>query len=437
MNSDFNLKAREIVEELDKYIIGQDDAKKLVAIALRNRWRRMNVEGKIKNDIIPSNIIMIGPTGVGKTEIARRLAKLVNAPFLKVEATKFTEVGYVGKDVESIVRDLMNIAYRMVEREMSEKVKHIAEKAVEQRLLDLLLPGNENAEQETRDRFLDMLKRGVLEEKEVEIDITEKTGPKIDILGIGGMEAFEGLQDMLNNMAPKKKKKRKITVKEARKILLEEEIAKRIDREKLIDIAKERVEEHSIVFIDEIDKIVATGKSEGIDVSRSGVQRDLLPIVEGTDVMTKYGIVKTDYILFIAAGAFSNAKVSDLMPEFQGRFPVRVELSSLNAEDFLRILREPDNAITKQYAALLETEGIKIEFEEDALRTIAENAFKANEKVEDIGARRLRTIITKVLEDIMFNAPELSEKNIKITKEYVSKRIGDIFEDNQLEKYIL
>ncbi len=437
MNNDFNLKAREIVEELDKYIIGQDNAKKLVAIALRNRWRRMNVEGKIKSDIIPSNIIMIGPTGVGKTEIARRLAKLVNAPFLKIEATKFTEVGYVGKDVESIVRDLMNIAYRMVEKEMSEKVKHIAEKSVEQRLLDLLLPGNENAEIETREKFLDMLRRGVLEEKEVEVNITENVGPKIDIFGIGGMEAFEGLQDMLNNMSPKKKKKRKVTIKEARRILLEEEIAKRIDREKLVEIAKERVEEHGIVFIDEIDKIVASGKSDGVDVSRSGVQRDLLPIVEGTDVMTKYGIVKTDYILFIAAGAFSSAKVSDLMPEFQGRFPVRVELSSLNANDFLRILKEPDNAITKQYAALLKTEGIEIEFEEDALRTIAENAFKANEKVEDIGARRLRTIITKVLEDIMFNAPELSEKQIKIDKEYVTKRIGDIFEDNQLEKYIL
>lgn len=431
------LKASEIVRELDKYIVGQDEAKKNVAIALRNRWRRMQVQDEIREDIIPSNIIMIGPTGVGKTEIARRLAKLVNAPFIKIEATKFTEVGYVGKDVESIIRDLMNIAYNMVEKEMGAAIEETAMEKVEDQILDYILPGSEKSEPETRDKFSDMLERGVLDEREIEIEITESTAPKVDIFGMGGMEAFEGLQDMISNMSPKKKKHKKVKVRDARKILLEAEIQKRIDRDVLVEKAKHRVENDSIVFIDEIDKIIATGNHEGVDVSRSGVQRDLLPIVEGTNVMTKYGVIKTDYILFIAAGAFSNVKVSDLMPELQGRFPVRVELSSLTVDDFQRILVEPDNAITKQYIALLRTENVEIVFTDDAVQEIARNAFNANQKVEDIGARRLRTIITKVLEDVMYNAPDLESRKISVDSEFVKECIGTLFEDSDMRKYIL
>lgn len=431
------LKAAEIVRELDKYIVGQDEAKKNVAIALRNRWRRMQVEGAIKDDIIPSNIIMIGPTGVGKTEIARRLAKLVNAPFIKIEATKFTEVGYVGKDVESIIRDLMNIAYNMVEKEMGAAIEETAMEKVEESLLDYVLPGSDKTEPETRAKFRDMLKRGVLDDREIEIEIMENSAPKIDIFGMGGMEAFEGLQDMISNMSPKKKRHKKARVKDARKILLEMEIQNRIDRDAVIEKAKHRVENDSIVFLDEIDKIIATGNHEGVDVSRSGVQRDLLPIVEGTNVMTKYGVVKTDYILFIAAGAFSHVKISDLMPELQGRFPVRVELSSLGIDDFRRILVEPDNAIIKQYMVLLNTEDINVAFSDDAVNEIAKSAFNANQKIEDIGARRLRTIITKVLEEIMYNAPDIEEKKIVINEAFVKERIGPVFEDSDMRKYIL
>ncbi|MCK4523753.1 ATP-dependent protease ATPase subunit HslU [candidate division WOR-3 bacterium] len=431
------LNAKEIVKELDKYIIGQDNAKKMVAIALRNRMRRMNVEGDIRDEIIPSNIIMIGPTGVGKTEIARRLAKLVKAPFVKVEATKFTEVGYVGKDVESIIRDLVNISYSIVEKEMAKEVSKAAEKAAEEKILDAILPGSEKAEKETVEKFRDMLERGVLEDREIEVEVMEQSGPKIDIMGIGGMEAFEGIQDMFQNIAPKKKKKKKMKIRHARQIIIENETIKRIDREIVNEKAKERAEQNGIVFIDEIDKVVTSGKYDGVDVSRGGVQRDLLPIVEGTTVTTKYGSVKTDYILFIAAGAFSSVNISDLMPEFQGRFPVRSELNSLTGEEFFRILTEPDNAITKQYQALIKTEGIEVEFDDEALRLIAEKAYSANQKIEDIGARRLRTVITKVLEDIMYNAPDIENKKILIDKNFVEKSLGNIFEDKDLERYIL
>lgn len=431
-----DLKPREIVEELDKYIIGQDDAKRLVAIALRNRIRRMHVEGDIRDEIIPSNIIMIGPTGVGKTEISRRLARMVNAPFVKVEASKFTEVGYVGKDVESIIRDLMNTSYAIVEAEMAKDVESAAQKAAEEALLEALLPGHEKAEGETVEKFRDMLNRGVFEDREIEIEIMEKSGPKIDIFGVGGMDAFEGLQDMFDNMTPKKKKKKKIKVSAARNILIENETAKRIDRDAVAEQARERAQQHGIVFIDEIDKIITTGKYDGADVSRSGVQRDLLPIVEGTNVNTKYGTVKTDYILFVAAGAFSNVSVSDLMPELQGRFPVRVELNSLSSNEFYRILTEPDSSLTKQYKALLKTEGVDIELTDDALMAIAQRAFDANQNIEDIGARRLRTVMTKILEDILFDAPD-TDKQITVDRNYVEEKLGAIEKNKEIEKYIL
>lgn len=436
MNYTGDLKAKEIVQELNKYIIGQHEAKRLVAIALRNRIRRMKVEIDIKDEIIPSNIIMIGPTGVGKTEIARRLAKLVNAPFVKVEASKFTEVGYVGKDVESIIRDLMNNAYSMVEKEMAVEVEKAAAAAAEERILESLLPGHEKAEAETVSKFKDMLERGVFEEREIEIEIMERSGPKIDVLGMGGMDAFEGLQDMFDNMSPKKKKKKKMKVSSARKLLIESETMKRIDRDALAEQAKERVEQHGIVFIDEIDKINKSGNYDGVDVSRTGVQRDLLPIVEGTNVNTKYGTVKTDYILFIAAGAFSNTSVSDLMPEFQGRFPVRVELNSLSDKEFFRILTEPDSALTKQYQALLKSDNVVLTFTDDALKSIAARAFNANQKIEDIGARRLRTIMSKVLEDIMFDAPDC-ENEFVVDTNYVEKIMGEAEINQEVEKYIL
>jgi len=428
-------KPKEIVSELDKYIIGQDQAKRLVAIAVRNRIRRMNVEGELKEDIIPSNMIMAGPTGVGKTEIARRLAMLVNAPFVKVEATKFTEVGYVGKDVESIIRDLMNVALSMAEKSMMNEVADVSAKAVEKQILEYIVPGYDTTEEATQQKFRDMLKDGLLEDRDIEIEVVESS-PKIDIFGIGGMDSLEPLQDMISSMTPKKKKKKKMKVKDARNILQEMEMQKRIDRDKLVEEAKWLAENQGIVFIDEIDKIISTGKYEGAEVSRSGVQRDLLPIVEGTNVMTKYGQIKTDHILFISAGAFTHVSVSDLMPELQGRFPVRVELAQLSKDDFYKILTVPHNAITKQYSELLKTEGIELNFSDEVLKYISEVAFTVNQKVEDIGARRLRTIITRLLEDIMFDAPD-TEKSITIEMEYAEKMIGEMFEKTDAKKYIL
>lgn len=429
------LKPKEIVAELDRYIIGQDQAKRMVAIAVRNRVRRLNVQGELKDDIIPSNIIMAGPTGVGKTEIARRLAMLVNAPFVKVEATKFTEVGYVGKDVESIIRDLMNASVSMTEKKMMTEVEESSKKAIERQILEYIVPGFDSTELQTKQKFRDMLKDGLLEDREIEIEVSESS-PKVDIFGIGGMDAFEPIQEMISTMTPKKSKKKKMKVSDARNILLENEMQKRIDRDKLVEDAKWLAENHGIVFIDEIDKIISTGKYEGAEVSRSGVQRDLLPIVEGTNVMTKWGQIKTDHILFISAGAFTGVSVSDLMPELQGRFPVRVELSQLTKDDFFRILTDPHNAITKQYTELMKTEGVEIKFHDDALEYIADVAFSVNRKIEDIGARRLRTILTRLLENIMFDAPD-TEKKIDIDRKYAEMMIGGMFEEIDAKKYIL
>ncbi|MDP4219829.1 MAG: ATP-dependent protease ATPase subunit HslU [Bacteroidota bacterium] len=478
------LTPHEIVRELDKYIIGQNNAKRSVAIALRNRWRRQQVEGSMREEIMPNNIILIGPTGVGKTEIARRLAKLSGAPFIKVEATKYTEVGYVGRDVESMVRDLADIAVMMVRTEMLKVVEEKARDLADERILDILSPqapahqagasldqidlksfdfmkaieeakhdlppvnGNGDkreaaANQRTRVRFRKKVKSGELDEKEIEIEVSQMPpiasmqimGP----IGGGGMdEIAQNLQDAMSNIMPKKTKSRRVTIKEARQIFIQEESAKLIDQEALTKEAIDRAENNGIIFIDEIDKIAGKSKEGGPDVSREGVQRDLLPIVEGSSVGTRHGVVKTDHVLFIASGAFHVSKPSDLIPEMQGRFPIRVELESLTQDDFVKILTQPENALLKQYIAMMKTEGVDIEFTEDAIAAIARIAFEVNESVENIGARRLHTILTTLLEQILFDVPDvITEKNIVITGDIVNEKLEKIVRNRDLSRYIL
>lgn len=458
------LTPRQIVEELDKYIIGQDDAKRNVAIALRNRWRRMSVKSEIKSEIIPNNILMIGATGVGKTEIARRLAKLSDAPFVKVEASKFTEVGYVGRDVESMVRDLVEQAVNMVKARKKEEVKEKAALIVDEIILNALIPPLKNAgvkpqsvgngetdtmptsdaelNERTRNLFREKIKNGELEDRKVEIQVNQKGGPGVGMIGAGMMDeaSMMNLQDMISGMMPKKAKKRKVTVAEARKILLEEEASKLIDMDEVKEEAIHVAENSGIIFIDEIDKVASgASKKGGPDVSREGVQRDLLPIVEGSTVNTKHGIVKTDHVLFVAAGAFHISKPSDLIPELQGRFPIRVELNNLTKADFVRILKEPKNALTKQYTALFEAEGVVIEFAESALDAIAETAFTINSEIENIGARRLHTVISKLLNEFLFDVPDKIGANSKIliTEDMVKEKLAGLVKNRDLSEYIL
>ncbi len=440
------LTPKEIVAELDKYIIGQDQAKKSVAIALRNRWRRQQLPEELRDEIAPKNIIMIGPTGVGKTEIARRLARLARSPFLKVEATKFTEVGYVGRDVESMIRDLTHIAVDMVKSEEREKVEMKARQQAEEQLLDLLLPGGSlsgdpDSHSTTRERFRQMLREGKLEDRIVELEVQNRPpAPMVEIFAATGMEELQSnMQEMLSNIFPGqgRKKRRKVTVAEARKVLEQEAAGKLIDMDKVVDKAIARVEQTGIIFLDEIDKVATRGGGSGPDVSREGVQRDLLPIVEGTSVHTKYGVVRTDHILFIASGAFHVAKPSDLLPELQGRFPIRVELDPLTQEDFARILKEPENALVTQYKALMETEEIELIFDDEAIEEIAKIAYEVNDKMENIGARRLHTVMEKLLEEVSYNAPDIAPQKIMITAQYVRDRLSDIVEDQDLSKFIL
>jgi ATP-dependent HslUV protease ATP-binding subunit HslU len=459
-----NLTPRQIVAELDKYIIGQDDAKRNVAIALRNRIRRLMVKSDLQKDIVPNNILMIGSTGVGKTEIARRLAKIANAPFTKVEASKFTEVGYVGRDVESMVRDLVEQAVNLVKESKNEKVKEKAAIIVEDILLDILIPPvkgpsfstangssnfdpNKASEQElnekTREKFREKLQNGELEDRKIEISVKQAMPAGIGMIGNGMIDdaSMSGLQDMLSNMMPKTTKKRKLTIREARKVLMEDEASKLIDFDEVKEEAIHLAENNGIIFIDEIDKVASkSGKGGGgPDVSREGVQRDLLPIVEGSAVNTKYGMVHTDHVLFIAAGAFHVSKPSDLIPELQGRFPIRVELSSLTQEDFSRILKEPKNALTKQYKALFEAEEVYLDYTDDAIEEIARLAFKINEEVENIGARRLHTVMSHLLNDFLFDVPDTIQANSKImvTKEMVVERLNSLVQNKDLSQYIL
>lgn len=434
------LTPREIVAELDKFIVGQENAKKMVAIAIRNRWRRQHLDPAMADEIAPKNIIMMGPTGVGKTEIARRLAKLVEAPFVKVEATKFTEVGYVGRDVESIIRDLMEIGINLAREKENARVREQASAAAESRLLDLLLPQSfgKDTHAGTREKLLRQFQQGFLNDREVEMEVTETPAKNIDIFAIPGMEQMGGqIKDMFGKAFPPRHKRRKMKIGEAYKILLAEETDKLIDEEALIASARSRVEESGIVFIDEIDKIASSVQNRTSDISREGVQRDLLPIVEGSSVNTKYGLIKTDHILFIAAGAFHFSKPSDMIPELQGRFPLRVELEALGSDEFFRILTEPDNALTRQYQSLLGTENITLSFTEDGLREIAAFAEEINGKTENIGARRLYTILEKILADISFEAPEKKGETVVIDEEYVRKHLDDIRQDQDLGRYIL
>jgi ATP-dependent HslUV protease ATP-binding subunit HslU len=440
---------REIVSELDRYIVGQKEAKRAVAIALRNRWRRQLVPEDLREEIAPKNIIMIGPTGVGKTEISRRLAKLSQAPFIKVEASKFTEVGYVGRDVESIIRDLTDLAVNMVKEEEKQKVEIRAHEVAEERVLDLLLPASAGEESEgdaidatrlqaTREKLKKLLRDGKMDDRFVEIELTQSAMPMIEVLTPQGMEGMEfNLKEMFSNLMPKKTKKKTVKIPEALDILTQEEAGKLVDMDKVTGEAIRRVEHSGIVFLDEIDKIAGRESMNGPDVSRQGVQRDLLPIVEGSTVNTKYGMVKTDHILFIASGAFHTAKPSDLIPEFQGRFPIRVELSSLSKEDFVRILTEPKNALIKQYEALLETEGVHLHFAADAVQEIALIASEVNERTENIGARRLHTIIERLLDEISFTAPENHGKDVAIDAAYVRERLSPILKNEDLSRYIL
>ncbi len=454
INSPGDLTPQEIVTELDRYIIGQDKAKKSVAIALRNRWRRQKVAPKLRDEIAPNNIIMIGPTGVGKTEIARRLAALAGAPFLKVEASKYTEVGYVGRDVESMVRDLTDLAVTMVKREKAVVVAERAAKLADERLLDILLPpmGRRNRGQDpavdsdarmkwerTREKLREQLKAGLLDGKQIEIETPNGRYPVVEVFSPWGMEELGvNVQEMFSGMMPKKTKRRKVSVDDARRTLAAEETNKLVDMDDVISQAIERAQNSGIIFVDELDKVAGDrSKSGGPDVSREGVQRDILPIVEGTNVMTKYGMVKTDHVLFIAAGAFHTSKPSDLIPELQGRFPIRVELDSLGAADFVRILTEPQNALIKQYKALLATEGVNIEFTDAAIDEIAQTAHLVNERSENIGARRLHTVMTILLEDLMFRAPNIKSRKVVFDRRDVNKTLRDIVDDEDLSRYIL
>jgi ATP-dependent HslUV protease ATP-binding subunit HslU len=437
------LTPKKIVEELDKYIVGQEQAKKAVAIALRNRWRRQRLPEHIRDEIAPKNILMIGPTGVGKTEIARRLAQLIKAPFIKVEATKYTEIGYVGRDVESMVRELVEVSYQMVKQEKIQKVKERAKRSAEERILDYLVPQQlsfgirESQDVGKRETMREKLRSGELDEKIIEIDIQEKVAPFIGIAGPPGLEDLEEqIKNMLGSIMPTRRR-RKLKVKEALPLLEQEEAEKLIDPEEVSRDAIHRAENFGIIFIDEIDKIAVKTPGVGPGVSREGVQRDLLPIVEGTTVKTKYGSVRTDHILFIAAGAFHMAKPSDLIPELQGRFPIRVELSPLTKEDFIRILKEPKNALTKQYTELLRTEGVELEFTEDAIEEIARIAEEANNKTENIGARRLHTVMEKLLEDISFNAPDMEGQHIIVDAKFVRAKLESLVKDVELSRYIL
>jgi ATP-dependent HslUV protease ATP-binding subunit HslU len=443
------LTPKQIVKELDRYIVGQQNAKKAVAIALRNRWRRKMVEGNLKNEIMPNNIIMIGSTGVGKTEIARRLAGLANAPFIKVEASKFTEVGYVGRDVESMIRDLMETSISMVESEKEEEVIELAELLANEKIIDILFPDDQKDDpklskelkarhKRTREKIRNKLNKGEFEDKIIEIEISDEPTIGMQVFGPMGMEDIGmNIKDMISGSLPKSKRTKKVKVREAREILLESEAAKLIDQEEVIRLAKERVEESGIVFLDEIDKVVGGNGGSGPDVSREGVQRDLLPIIEGSNVNTKYGVIATDHILFISAGAFHVSTPSDMIPELQGRFPIRVELDRLTTEDFIKILTHPKSALIKQYTALLDVEGVELEFNKASIKAIAQLASDVNGKMENIGARRLHTIMTTLLEKPLFEHPKRGEKKIKITAKIVKESLEGIIEDPDLSRYIL